>query len=258
MATAQTQIQKIETSFGVWFDTKHLIMLAIIGILLVFSTYEIESHRADVSDAKAAAAIASAQAANAAAATAVAQNNQVQAQATQQIQVLANENVSLQTQIDALKSSIVARDKQVSVQQQSDSAMSPDQLAQRWSTVVKLTDPISVSKTAPFSYTVTLGDALATVQQLETTSDLSADLADANSQINALTDQLGNETQAYNVEKSSHLADTQTSALSLAAKQKDLDAANAQLTAAKADARKGKLKTFFIGFVAGFVAGVFK
>lgn len=107
-------------------------------------------------------------------------------------------------------------------------------------TATQAAQEISKSTKANPGQVVSQGDTvvldLPTARDLTTMAQLvpllQADKAD-------LTKQLSNETKIYNDEVSAHQKDNQTNAVAL--------------TACKADARKGKLKWFGIGYVAGFL-----
>jgi hypothetical protein len=144
----------------------------------------------------------------------------------------------------ALNAAIAARDKAVVVQQKTDAQLPPMQLALRWQDLVIDTGIAPV----PNGYQVSNTAALNTVQQLEQVPVLQQDVTDEKNQnLNLQTD----------VNKANDLISqgkvvVNGLQLQIQDQQKSCET---QITALKAQAHKGKVKSFGIGFVTGYVAG---
>lgn len=221
-----------------WLTT-HLIQLAIVGVLVIASVWGVESiiarHDSAISSRY-----------DALAAQSAAQNQTIQKQSADAIAQLATQNSLLQTQVAGLAQAISSRDAALLNLQKQVINMQPPALAAEWpkyithGTVSALPDGVKLDVPA----------AQDTLQQLEAVPVLQADnksLSDANGkQAAEITNDaaaLKSSQDALDTEKLSHVAD-----------QKACEADKKTL---KAQARKGKLKAFFMGVVTGLIGGKF-
>jgi|SRR6185437_1023069 len=148
-------------------------------------------------------------------------------------------------EIATLTTAQVSRDRVVVVQQKADAAMPPSQLAQRWQGLVGDSGVVPVAT----GYTVSDSAALTTVQNLEQVPVLKADLADEQSKTAALQKDVASANDLIGQGK------IVVNGLQLQLTDKD-KACTAELNATKAQARKGKLKAFGIGYGLGLVSGL--
>lgn len=153
-----------------------------------------------------------------------------------------------QAQSNALNQKLIQeqtlRDKQLDQQQQKDLNLSPDQLSLRWETLIGKSG-VTVTNGM---YTVQPEVAVDTVQQLEYVPILRQDLSD---------EQTKSANLQKDVDAANNLVDqgkTAVNGLQLQIKDQTT-ACSTQVAALKAGERKSKLKTFFIGFGIGFIAG---
>jgi ribosomal protein L9 len=227
LKTAQTWIQKHERILIIVFCLIFGYFLLDKGLGIV-SSYE--SHKADQANA-----------------TLALQKSQNDAALAQAKATLADYETALANSVKenaALSAAISARDKVVVVQQQADAKLPPSQLATKWTGLIG----DSGVESTPSGFSVTSSAGLATVQSLELVPVLKQDLVDETSKAtNLQTD----------VDKANTLIDqgkivVNGLQLQLTDQSK---ACILQVNAEKAAARKGKLKAFSIGFVAGFVVG---
>jgi hypothetical protein len=228
---------KLKTDYT-WLQT-HILNLAITGLLVLGGIYGVESiiarHDALVSNHY-----------DALAAQSAVQNQVIQKQTADQISQLAAQNSQLQSQVSSLAQAISSRDAALLTLQKQVVNMQPPALAAEWpkyithGTVTALPDGVKLDTPA----------AQDSLQQLESVPVLQADkknLQDqtANQAVEITNDQtsLKASFDALANEKLSHIAD-----------QKACEADKKTL---KAQARKGKLKAFFLGVVTGLVGGRF-
>ena len=145
----------------------------------------------------------------------------------------------------ALANAVASRNTQVIVQQATDKTLPPTALATRWSGLVN--DP-GVTPSVE-GYTLSASAGLATVTQLEQVPVLQLDLMDETTKATNLQSDVD---KANGV-----IADGKTLVIGLQAQLVDQSKADAAtLKAVKANARKGKMKSFFVGFGIGFASGV--
>lgn len=235
--TDKTLEAKLKTDYT-WLTT-HLIQLAIVGILVISSVYGVESIIARHDSA-----IATRY--DALAAQTTAQNQALQKQTAEQISQLATQNSLLQTQVAGLAQAITTRDAALINLQKQVITMQPPALAAEWpkyvshGTVSALPDGVKLDVPA----------AQDTLSQLESVPVLQADkknLEDSNAKqaVEITNDQtaLKSSQDALGTEKLSHVADN--------------IACTADKKALKAEARKGKIKAFFAGVIAGLIGGRF-
>jgi hypothetical protein len=165
------------------------------------------------------------------------------AQVTQQYQALVQ---ALATQNAALNSSIAQRTALGNAQRTADATLPIPGLVARWTALIPTVTPTVTSN----GVTVNEQGVRDTVSQLELVPILQGNLAD-------MTKISGN--YQREVEKSDVVAnDLQSQVTGLQLQLADtLRADAAQLAAVKADARKGKIKWFKIGFLSGFLGGLY-
>jgi hypothetical protein len=144
-----------------------------------------------------------------------------------------------------LQEGIQSRDELLAAQQKKDVTLPPSALADRWSGLVG--DSGIQPNTSGFTVSDTA--ALATVSKLEQVPVLEQDLKDAQSKSANLQ---------QNVDKATDLigqGKVVVSGLQLQL-QDQTKSCETQIKAVKAEARKGKLKWFGIGYLAGLTSGV--
>ena len=242
MATAQTEISKIETTIGVWLDTKHVIMLVLILGLSLFVVYSYASKRADKAEALAAVAEQKSQIED--------QTNAIyQKQVTDQINSLNQQNIQLSQQVSSLSDSIAERNRVLSNTQASAPSLSPSQLSNDWETLISV--PNSVSYQSSGNYQVSVPASIKTVQELESVPVLKQDVSDESAQNTEIKKELSNESSSLQVETEAHAKDN-TACIT------DKQTLTTKLNAANARNLKGKIKAFFIGVAVGFIGGLVK
>jgi hypothetical protein len=238
MTTEAPVVSSITTDWN-WIKA-HAALLVLVASLTAGSVYGVTNIIAN-HDA------ANAKLADARLAVATAQTTAAQQQlAQEQTQLLALVQ-QLQAQNAKLSQSIVQRNAQTATQVKTDATLNAQEAAVRLSTqtqaqpgeVVAANDTVVLD--LPMSRRV-VGDLDLLVSAQNNLSDTQTELA--------------NETQLFN--KSQEEVADQTKVISdLQAQSKEQTVAyNMELTAVKAQARRGKIKAFFIGFGTGFVAGV--
>jgi DNA mismatch repair ATPase MutL len=163
---------------------------------------------------------------------------QTQAQYQAMLEVLQKQNA-------ALAQAVVQRNVVLVQQQAVDKTLSPTQLTQRWAALVPNTQPT----VTPTGVTVTTADAQLTVAQLENVPVLTQNLKDQTAISANLSQEL------VEAGKVNSALGNQISALNLQITDDD-KACKAEVASVKADARKGKVKWFKIGYVAGLVSGL--
>lgn len=158
--------------------------------------------------------------------------------------VLATQVATLQAQVTqqnaALEVAMKQRNQAVVVQQKQDEALPLPQLGDRWATLLTL--PTTDFIASPTGITANDEAAHKTVDQLESIAALQADLKDS-------------QAQTVNDDKLIVALQSQVAGL----QKQIVDEENArklEVVALKADARKGKMKWFKVGFITGFVAGL--
>lgn len=239
-----TELQTLENDVKkVWtfvVDPGHLILLVLLGAAFFIGSWLYAGKKASAADLVAAVANTKAEAAEKA-------NVTLQQQSTAQIAILTTQNTTTQQEITVLTSSIANRDKQLTVQQQTNSTLPPTDLASRWSTLVKAPNSIKVLPTG--DYDVPQVQAVASVNALDAVVTLTANNDQLN-QIIVKDDQIiDRDATILNTEKTAHQSDNTTNGLTISAR-------NDTIIALKADASKSKKKWFIIGFVSGFVTGI--
>jgi len=173
-----------------------------------------------------------------------AQNQAQIVQLTQQYQqltqVLAQQNASLAASVASRQTAQVA-------QQAKDAHLPPSDLATRLQTMGNAS--VGEVTVTPTGLALTEQAAVSVTETLEAIPVLQADLRDT---------QITLQTSEATVAKANDLTAEQAkqiTGLNLTAKDADV-VCKAQITAVKAEARKGKIKWFKIGFVTGFVSGL--
>jgi DNA mismatch repair ATPase MutL len=152
---------------------------------------------------------------------------------------------ALQKQNAALAQAVTQRNVVLVQQQAVDKTLSPTQLTQRWAALVPNTQPT----VTPTGITVTTADAQLTVAQLENVPVLTQNLKDETAIAANLQSELAAQGKVVAEDN------TLISALNVEIADNN-KACKAEVAAVKADARKGKVKWFKIGFVTGFISGL--
>lgn len=138
---------------------------------------------------------------------------------------------SVQAQLNSLAQANVSLSNALAAQKKKDAELSPTELGNR----LALLAGVKAEEVQPTS----TGFALTTNAVLQSALKLE--------EVPVLTEQLANQTKSLDLEKQAHVKDNETC-------KATTDALQLEVKAAKADARKGKLKWFGIGYVAGFVS----
>ena len=167
---------------------------------------------------------------------------QMTAQYQQLVVIVSQENAQLALAIQQ-------RNAGLKQQQTADHSMTPPQLATRWAGLVSA-NSADITATATGGFAVTDTVALNTVDQLEQVPVLQMDLANETT-IAASTQQEVDKANALNSALVTQVGDLQTTIT------KDDAACKAQIASVKADETKSKVKWFKIGFVTGFIGGLF-
>lgn len=241
--------QDVEKKLGVFFTAHHLVLYALLILSFVGCVYLVESKVAALETAKAEAATRVAEQAKQDAVSAAKQNQDFQAKVEQEIAQLQAANQALSAANNKLTAAIVAESNALASQQKKDQSMTPTEQSTRWQQLV----PKASVQPTPTGFSIDAAGGLATIEQLEQVP-VQAE------QIDQLRTQLTNDNQTVlnlntelTDERNSHASDIKTDQMALKANQDQTLAAQADLKAEKAKARKGKLKWFGIGYVAGFL-----
>jgi hypothetical protein len=230
--TIETNIKAAYT-----YGLSHIVLIGALALALVGCVYLYDSKKVTEANSKAALAETTAQIQD--------KNNAAyQSQLATQLADLTQRNTQLDAEFSSLSQSISSRNSSLLREQHQANVLQPSQLSDDWSLLIHSPQSVTFSQNV---YQVTPDAAIKTVQQLEAVPILTSNLADEDKQIDTLKDMVGNTSKALGVETDSHKADQ-------AACVVDKKALSDQLDKAKSDGRKGKLKWFGIGFVAGFVA----
>lgn len=154
----------------------------------------------------------------------------------------------LAQQNQQLAANITQRNTALIVQQASDQKLTNPQVATRWQQVAPNVAPNAVTPTAT-GVEVTQQGARDTVAALEQIPVLQKDLKDSQQEFT---------NQQQELDKSNQLvSQLNLQVTGLGTQITDgQKACKAEITSVKADARKGKMKWFKIGFVTGFVSGL--
>ena len=167
---------------------------------------------------------------------------QLDAQYQQLVITVTQENAQL-------AAAIAQRNAGLQKQQTADQQMTPPQLANRWGTLVAA-KPNSITVATDGNLEVTETVALDTVEQLEQVPVLTMDLTNETAVASADQQEI-DKANALNGALVTQVGDLQTTIT------KDDAACKAQVASVKADANKSKVKWFKIGFVTGFISGLF-
>jgi hypothetical protein len=214
-----------------WVKT-HLLLVGVVAALVFGSVYGVESLIAN-HDAKNAIVLQTLADSQAKA------NAQFQISVKSQIDAIAAQNAELaaenQTLIKALASRQVIEAK-IPVQNSSLSAQDAASALKGQAVNDQVVLPLPVAR-----------DLVTSVQLVPL---LQADKADLEKSNGLLETEVANGVKALDLERTAHTNDNSTNAGTIKAR-------DAEIVAIKADARKGKMKWFFIGYVAGFVSAKF-
>ena len=171
----------------------------------------------------------------------IAQVQQTYAQYQQTIAQLSQQNAQL-------SATVLARNAATTKQQVVDKTLPLPDLASRWHALTPNTQ-FTDFKAIPDGVQVSDAGARATVQALEQVPVLSANYKDL--------EQVSSNQKAEIDSASNLIAQGKSEITGLKSQLVDSDkACKAQITAVKADARKGKLQWFKWGFITGFVSGI--
>lgn len=193
-----------------------------------------DAHNADIAHATLAAQVAQSQT-----------QTMADAQAESQYKSLV---AQLMASNASLSAAVANRDVATQHQTMADISMQPPQLAARWTQLLAI-PPGEVAPTTS-GYAVSASAATSTMAELEANPTLKADLADARTMAGNSIKQIG-ALQSLNAGLQTQITDDGSV---LAATNKACEADKATL---RAQARKGKLKYFILGFASGFGLGHF-
>lgn len=173
-------------------------------------------------------------------------NKQLAAQVQQTASQYQNLIASLSQQNAKLVASISSRNASLAAQQTTDKTLPPNELAIRWADLGGF-DPqdLNVQSAGILANDTAV---VATVQQLEQVPVLTQNVKDANIEENNTKTELSSANTLIGQQKED------ISGLNIQITD-DQTACKAEVTAVKAAARKGKVKSFLYGFGIGFVAG---
>lgn len=193
-----------------------------------------DAHKADIAHAILAAQVAQSQT-----------QTMADAQAESQYKSLVSQLMASNASLSAAVSN---RDLATQHQTMADASMQPPQLANRWTQLLAIA-PSEVTPSAS-GYAVSPSAATSTMAELEANPTLKADLADSRTMAGNGVKQIASLT-SLNAGLQTQITDDGSV---LAATNKACEADKATL---RAQARKGKLKWFIIGFASGFGLGHF-
>jgi len=231
-----TEINKVEAEAKAVFSfgASHLVLIIALGLACFAGVYEFDSRRAQAADTKAAIAEAKYE-------EAAKTNSAVQAQTAQQIALLAQQNLALQSQNTLLAQSLAARRVAESQLPTQNASLTTQDAADK---IQGLTN----GKATPNGSDVVLDTPTArtVVSQLELVPLLQADKADLEKRDADFTKEIDNDVAALDLEKKAHVSDNETCKVQVAAK-------DAEITKVKADAKRTRNKFFVVGTVIGFI-----
>jgi hypothetical protein len=217
-------------------DKHHIILYAVAIVFALGLTYTIESGVADRAEQKYEKAQAIADLKDQ-------QNIQFQQQIQATIQQLQTQNTQLQAISAQQATTINSLQKQLTTQKANDATLPPSGLAQR----IQSLAPGGTITVVATGYNLDQAEAVSIAQALEEPPVLKQELAADDTIIKNDTAIIINDAKVLDAEKQSHGSD-------VSAMQAKLDAANLEIKDVKAKARKGKLKFFGIGYIAGFAS----
>lgn len=173
------------------------------------------------------------------------QNIQFQQQATAAIKQLQDSTTQLQAANTQQQSTITSLKQQLVDQKSKDSTLPPTDLASRIQTLA----PGGSVTVVTDGYHLDQTEAVSIAQALEEPPVLKQQIVADEIIISNDTTIIANDTKVLGTEQQSHKSDVDTL-------QSKLDAANQEVKTVKSNARKGKLKWFGIGYVAGFASSM--
>jgi hypothetical protein len=217
-------------------DRHHIILYAVAIIFALGLTYTVESRVADQAEQKYEKAQAIADLKDQ-------QNTQFQQQIQATIQQLQMQNTQLQAISAQQATTINSLQQQLKDQKGKDVTLPPSGLAARIETLAPGGNITVVND----GYHLDQAEAVSIVQALEEPPVLKQELAADDIIIKNDTAVITNDAKVLDAEKQSHGSD-------VSALQAKLDAANLEIKDVKAQARKGKIKWFGIGYIAGFAS----
>lgn len=218
-------------------DKHHIVLYAVAIVFALGITYTIESKIADRNEQKYIAMKALSDQKDSA-------NAQFQSQIVNQLSQLQADSAQQKAQNTQNLTTIAALKQQLQDQKSKDASLPPNDLAARIQTLA----PGGQVTVVPDGYHLDQPAAVAIAQNLEEVASLHQ-TTDLQAQIISRDDTIiSNDGKSLDSEKAAHAADVAT----LTADKATL---NQQITTLKSDARKGKLKWFGIGYVAGLISG---
>jgi hypothetical protein len=174
-------------------------------------------------------------------------NKDFQASVAAQLQSLTQQNAALAQQNSSLAASIASRSVVLQQQERANSVMSPDELANHWSQLIRL--PVTVGASG---YQVPQISAVATVNKLDEDVKLNVDVVDLNKTISNLQVTIQNDGHSLDLEKQAHASDDKTCV-------ENVDKLNAEIKQVKADASRSNHRWGLAGAIFGaLVRSLFK
>ena len=214
----------------VWVKS-HVITLALTAVIVVGSVYgvlAIQSNARSESAQQQAAVVAAITASNAS----------LQASTKQQVDTLVQANLALSNQVQQLTTALAKRQViEVNIPKQN-ATLSAAEVATQLGGAAQGNDVV-----------LPLSNAQSVLTAVQLVTLLQKDKSDLQATNGLLQTEVSNGVQALSLEKTAHKSDNDANAAIIKG-----DALN--LSACKADARKGKMKWFFIGYVSGFLTRV--
>ena len=244
--TISTEIKKIE---GFLFDSKHLVLGALLVVALLFGIYLWESKRADVAESKAEVAAQVLKVAQDAAASSAIQNAAQQEQSKALEAQMVAVNQQLQTANAQLQAANVQLISALAKQRASDATLTPQGQAARWQQIV----PTAHVATTSTGFTVDAQGGVDTIQALEELPFDRQEIVNLTTQIGNNEKTIANDAVALNVEKIAHASDVENDQKKLAVSQDQTKKVQDDFTAYKHKARKNYIRAFVAGFVAGVI-----
>jgi len=240
MSTVPVTPTPVATATKTWLQLhERIVCLALVLAFGYFGVSKYYDHEATVKDAQA----------TAAAQIAVADHTNSLALASQAQQIAQQYAVLVQTlsaQNSALNAAMAQRAIQQKAQVVTDSNLPMAGVAARWAVLIPSVQP-STSLTGGIS--LTSGQAHDSLEYMEQVPMLQANLADE-TKIAGDYQQEVQKSDLLNADLNAQITGLQKENADLVAKDK------ADVASARAEGRKGKIKYFKIGFVTGFIAGL--
>jgi hypothetical protein len=172
------------------------------------------------------------------------QNSVLQAQLTQQNNLLIATNQRFESQVLTLRQAITSRDRELSTQTVTVPSLTPTDLGAKWAALA--VEPVpQIDSSGNFQVPVPL--AQKSVVALMSVPVLQKDVTDLNNTIKLKDSVITNDSTILTNEKSAHRSDVETC-------KTDKLALSSEIKSVKSDARRGKIKSFVYGALATAVA----